>query len=149
MAYEPKTWVCGETITADGLNNIEEGVQEALEGSGGVEVSKIKLGTATGGLIPLTSLVYAFDSGFTISDGKSVGDLIGDKKLINIAFDGRAENIGAFPLVGQAFSNTDGNFLTMDDSVLKAQRGLNVSGVARTGSGTPTTATVDVYAICI
>ena len=37
MAYEPKTWVCGETITADGLNNIEEGVQEALEccGSGG------------------------------------------------------------------------------------------------------------------
>lgn len=31
MAYSPKTWVCGETITADGLNNIEEGVQEALE----------------------------------------------------------------------------------------------------------------------
>ena len=31
MAYTPKTWVCGETITADGLNNIEEGVQEALE----------------------------------------------------------------------------------------------------------------------
>ena len=37
MAYTPKQWVCGETITADGLNNIEEGVQEALEccGSGG------------------------------------------------------------------------------------------------------------------
>lgn len=31
MAYEPKEWVCGETITADGLNNLEEGVQEALE----------------------------------------------------------------------------------------------------------------------
>lgn len=31
MAYEPKTWVCGETITADGLNNIEDGIQEALE----------------------------------------------------------------------------------------------------------------------
>ena len=40
MAYEPKTWVCGETITADGLNNLEEGVQEALEccgGGGGTE----------------------------------------------------------------------------------------------------------------
>ena len=31
MAYTPKTWVCGETITADGLNNIEDGIQEALE----------------------------------------------------------------------------------------------------------------------
>lgn len=31
MAYTPKQWVCGETITADGLNNIEEGIQEALE----------------------------------------------------------------------------------------------------------------------
>lgn len=37
MAYTPKQWVCGETITADGLNNIEEGIQEALDccGSGG------------------------------------------------------------------------------------------------------------------
>lgn len=31
MAYSPKTWVCGETITADGLNNIEEGIQDALD----------------------------------------------------------------------------------------------------------------------
>lgn len=30
MAYEPKEWVCSETITADALNNIEAGVQEAL-----------------------------------------------------------------------------------------------------------------------
>lgn len=35
MAYEPKEWVCGETITADGLNNLEEGVQEALDCCGG------------------------------------------------------------------------------------------------------------------
>ena len=31
MAYTPKQWVCGETITADGLNNMEEGIQEALQ----------------------------------------------------------------------------------------------------------------------
>ena len=30
MAYTPKTWTCGETITDAGLNNIEQGVQEAL-----------------------------------------------------------------------------------------------------------------------
>ena len=31
MAYEKKTWVCGETITADGLNNIENGIEDALD----------------------------------------------------------------------------------------------------------------------
>lgn len=30
MAYEPKEWQCGEYISAEGLNNIEEGIQEAL-----------------------------------------------------------------------------------------------------------------------
>lgn len=32
MAYEPKTWVCGETITAEALNHIEQGIA-----SGGTE----------------------------------------------------------------------------------------------------------------
>lgn len=31
MAYTPKTWTCGETITDAGLNNIEQGIQEALD----------------------------------------------------------------------------------------------------------------------
>lgn len=31
MAYEPKEWVCGDTITADDLNRIEEGVADASE----------------------------------------------------------------------------------------------------------------------
>lgn len=30
MSYEPKVWECGEIVTADALNNIEDGVQEAL-----------------------------------------------------------------------------------------------------------------------
>jgi len=29
MAYTPKEWVCGDTITADDLNRIEEGVADA------------------------------------------------------------------------------------------------------------------------
>lgn len=29
MAYEPKTWTCGETITADALNHIEDGIANA------------------------------------------------------------------------------------------------------------------------
>jgi hypothetical protein len=29
MAYEPKEWQCGDTITADDLNHIEQGVADA------------------------------------------------------------------------------------------------------------------------
>lgn len=31
MAYEKHEWTCGETITADLLNNLEGGVEQALE----------------------------------------------------------------------------------------------------------------------
>lgn len=33
MAYEKHTWECGESITADLMNNIEDGIEEALEAS--------------------------------------------------------------------------------------------------------------------
>lgn len=33
MAYTPKTWECGETITADALNHIEQGIEDCC-GSG-------------------------------------------------------------------------------------------------------------------
>lgn len=32
MAYEPKTWSCGDVITANDLNHIEQGIAD----SGGV-----------------------------------------------------------------------------------------------------------------
>lgn len=35
MAYERHTWKCGETITAELLNNIEDGIEEALACCGG------------------------------------------------------------------------------------------------------------------
>lgn len=41
MSYEPKEWVCGETITAEGLNNLEEGVQEALDCCGGTTENEV------------------------------------------------------------------------------------------------------------
>lgn len=33
MAYEKQTWECGDTVTAEKLNHIEEGIEEL---SGGV-----------------------------------------------------------------------------------------------------------------
>lgn len=37
MAYTPNEWQCGDVISAEKLNNLEDGVQEALDCcSGGV-----------------------------------------------------------------------------------------------------------------
>jgi len=46
MAYEPKTWECGEVVTADALNHIEQGIAE----SGGGEHFKITV-TRTNGTL--------------------------------------------------------------------------------------------------
>ena len=36
MSYVKHNWECGEVVTADLLNNLENGVEEALECCGGV-----------------------------------------------------------------------------------------------------------------
>lgn len=38
MAYEKQTWTCGETITADKLNHIENGLASA--GGGGYWITR-------------------------------------------------------------------------------------------------------------
>lgn len=45
MAYEPKTWVCGEYITADALNHMEEGIADCC--GGGTEPLILTLGGTT------------------------------------------------------------------------------------------------------
>ena len=37
MAYTPKTWQCDDTITADELNRMEQGIAEASQSGGGTE----------------------------------------------------------------------------------------------------------------
>ena len=51
MAYNPTTWECGDTITAEKLNNIEDGIQEALEccGGGGGSASSLEVGMTIDG----------------------------------------------------------------------------------------------------
>ena len=39
MAYEPKTWACGDTITADDLNHIEQGIADS---GGGMTVNVVQ-----------------------------------------------------------------------------------------------------------
>lgn len=39
MAYTPKTWQCGETIMADDLNHMEQGIAQGGSGSAPLAVS--------------------------------------------------------------------------------------------------------------
>lgn len=39
MAFTPKTWECGETITADELNRMEQGIASASSGGGILEIN--------------------------------------------------------------------------------------------------------------
>ncbi len=43
MAYEKNTWSCGDDITADKLNNIEDGIEEALACCGGSQFALVRL----------------------------------------------------------------------------------------------------------
>lgn len=82
MAYERHNWVCEDNISADRLNNIEDGIEEALDccGGGGGETS---IPTVT---LEATSdnswwvrfnnfLGYSMDSGLTIDTDTETGDL--------------------------------------------------------------------------
>ena len=44
MAYEPKAWECGDVITADDLNHIEQGVANAGGGSAPLVVHQVPVG---------------------------------------------------------------------------------------------------------
>ena len=54
MSYSEYTWQTGETITAEKLNNIEEGVQEALEYDAGYECAETSVEVFNGSLTPTT-----------------------------------------------------------------------------------------------
>ena len=41
MAYEKQTWQCGETITADKLNHMEDGIEECCSGGGSALIVKV------------------------------------------------------------------------------------------------------------
>lgn len=48
MAYTAKTWADGDTITADALNNIEQGIASIPAGAAGASVASIAFTTTDG-----------------------------------------------------------------------------------------------------
>ena len=83
MAYEKHTWECGETITADKLNNIEGGVEEALGSSGGGDVIVVDV---------LTSYADIVNADLTASE---VASAIRDGKYVILQNGGKFGNYGA------------------------------------------------------
>lgn len=75
MTYEPKTWACGDTITADDLNHIEQGIAESGGGDAGYECTEIRT-TVFNGSIATSDTGIGFSVGsFTPSqtiDGDTV-----------------------------------------------------------------------------
>lgn len=68
MAYEPKTWQCGEVVTADDLNRIERGVAEAGGGGTPLIIKATRIVSTASGVEVETDTPYsqakeAFQSG--------------------------------------------------------------------------------------
>lgn len=57
MAYTPKTWQCDDTITADELNRMEQGIAEASQSGGGTEPLIVNVNVTTEG----SDTVYTLD----------------------------------------------------------------------------------------
>lgn len=162
MAYEPKTWECGDVVTADALNHIEQGIAES--GGGTVEVSKIKIGTANGGF---TNFKYADadtptstknETGFNGSgqmNGSEVLELIGNKTIVNIEvlLATNEEPTKSYTLDGIAFGTSNDN--TPVDLALASREELAsivscvVTGLSPHGVTSSTPGFADIYAICI
>lgn len=45
MAYEKQEWKCGDTLTADKLNHMEQGIEDASQSGGGSEIVNATMAT--------------------------------------------------------------------------------------------------------
>lgn len=153
MAYEKHTWVCGETITADKMNHIEDGIAEG----GGVEVSKIKLGTASGGgaVVPDT-LLMMYAGGLHFNG--SLFDIVGSKQMIGFEVEytqTAANNAKGFSQQTSVYASwgtsstgfTNESLLGMTD--VRKQDVSTISVYALLQGMNPGSVAVDVYALCI
>lgn len=83
MSYEKHTWETGETITAEKLNNLEDGIAEG--GSGGVEFIPLLNKSIT---LDVDSdkldIVHQITASGAYIDAKSFYELIGDKTVLGL-----------------------------------------------------------------
>ena len=83
MAYEKHTWACGETITEAKLNNIEDGIEEALECCEGGGDSGFSC-TETRTFLLEESITTEMPSGATEADAQLSSTVTGDKIFVTL-----------------------------------------------------------------
>lgn len=84
MAYERTNWTCETSITPERMNNIEDGIEEALEccnGGNSAEVIKIAECSCTSTELHAYALYKCYGNGQTVG-GRTLGDIIGDKTIV-------------------------------------------------------------------
>lgn len=81
MAYEKQNWVCGDTLTAEKLNHMEQGIEDASQSSGGSEIVNMTMATDEDNCIVCTldkTASELYDIAFTQGkDIKITGELNG------------------------------------------------------------------------
>lgn len=91
MAYVKHTWECGEAITDDKLNNIEDGIEEAMSSGGG---GGIVLKASASGCLdeyacgPTSGECYAYKEFETVTVVDGNGDPITPTEVYNAVMNG-------------------------------------------------------------
>lgn len=153
MAYEPKTWECGEVVTAEALNNMEQGIADA---SSGVDKEIVKIAEFSGIYAHKISAnqgcYYAGGGTFIKGDNnapKTLAELTGGKKVIGIALVGISSES---PRLQEGFGEVTCS--TGTDSVPISTIPYDMYSTIRSGNicaifPDSTLSKIEAYAICI
>ena len=149
MAYEPKTWVCGEKIKAEDLNHIEQGIADASESR--VTPSVIRLGSFNGGGgVMGSSNFYSFAGGGLLSESKTLAELVGDKTVIGIEFQLPDPSLPSFEngVWGVAISG-NGEFSRSPIPIIPKEAYGDIISLSVYCVSNQSISQVDAFAICV
>lgn len=157
MAYEKQTWKTGDIITESKLNHIEDGIANAGASS---SEETIELLYVSGGYTKISGSLVLFGGSGSISGGKTVKDLIGNKKIKNLYCsytytdsNNNSTIIDSFACNVRAMSNHTGIysnlFVRQNDEDTLNSNVLSVSALAiYEGAASSSPASFTLYAVC-
>lgn len=153
MAYEKQTWTCGETITADKLNHIETGLEDAS--GGGIELIKLKTVQGGGNKVCVEGYVYYYTGGGGFG-GETLGEILHGKKPIGYAVSMKnANGVSAITTGVTVYDSQNKVYdLVADQNETGYEQCIGAQAIMlyySGGSSNPITGgtTFDIYAVCI
>ena len=143
MSYTPTDWKTGDVITAEKLNNIEQGIVNAR-----AEVSFVKIidnySVPTGAINFDKGLI---SMGGSLAEEKSLGELVNGKTIIGYTSSFRYNNLTYCPCV-TAIPNfsLDSQVEYMNLKIVGFD--VIINGISQS-QDTSSSGTLNIYAICI